>query len=214
MDIIKSFIDMFLHLDNHMVELIAQYGVWIYALLFLIIFAETGFVITPFLPGDSLLFVVGALAARGDLNLLLLWALLFIAAVTGDAVNYTIGRKLAPKVFNKEKIPFLKQEYLDQTAKFFEKYGKKTIILARFVPIVRTFAPFLAGVGQMKYPVFFSYNVIGGFIWITACIGAGFLFGNIPFVADNFSVVVLAIVVISIIPAVLELMKHKSAGKK
>ncbi|MBI4310050.1 MAG: DedA family protein [Candidatus Omnitrophica bacterium] len=209
MELIKSFIDLFIHLDHHVAELAAGHGTWIYAILFAIIFAETGFVVTPFLPGDSLLFVLGALAARDSLSLGALWVLLAIAAVAGDAINYWIGKKLALKVLNNEKIPFLKQEYLDRTAAFFEKYGKKTIILARFVPIVRTFAPFLAGVGKMKYAVFASYNVIGGLVWVTAGLGSGFLFGNIPFVAKNFSMVVLGIVVLSLVPAVLEFLKHR-----
>ena len=209
MEIIKSFIDIFIHLDHHLNAVIAAYGTWTYALLFIIIFCETGLVVTPFLPGDSLLFVLGAFAARGTLDPKALWVLLGLAAIAGDAVNYFVGRKLAPKVFNNEKIPFLKQEYLDQTALFFEKYGKKTIILARFVPIVRTFAPFLAGAGNMKYSIFASYNVLGGILWVSIGLGAGYLFGNIPFVEKHFSLVVLGIVVVSLVPAVLEFLKNK-----
>lgn len=209
MEIIKSFIDLFLHLDHHMVELTAQYGTWVYAIVFAIILAETGFVVTPFLPGDSLLFVLGALAAKGSLDLGTLLLILSIAAILGDSINYSIGKFLAPKVFNNEKIPFLKQEHLTRTQEFYNKYGSKTIIIARFVPIIRTIAPFLAGVASMPYVKFISFNVIGGLFWVFAGILAGFFFGNLPFVSENFSLVVLAIVVISLVPAVLEFLKHK-----
>jgi membrane-associated protein len=213
MEIIKSFIDFFLHLDNHMAEIVAQYGQWVYGIVFGIIFAETGLVITPFLPGDSLLFVLGALCAQGSLNLGLLLVLLSIAAILGDMVNYAIGRKMAQKVFNNEKIPFIKKEYLDRTQKYFEKYGPKTIIIARFVPIVRTFAPFLAGVGNMPYKKFALYNITGGIFWVFAGLLAGYFFGNLPFVSEHFSLVVLAIVVISLIPAVIEFVKHRQESK-
>ncbi len=209
MEIIKSCIDLFLHLDVHMAEIIGQYGSWVYALVFVIIFAETGFIVTPFLPGDSLLFVLGAFAAKGALNLNILIPLLSIAAIAGDMINYSVGRFLAPKIFNNEKIRFLKQEHLQKTQDFYKKYGAKTIILARFIPIIRTFAPFLAGVGSMPYPKFLFFNISGGLLWVFAGVLSGFFFGNLPFVSEHFSLVVLAIVVISLIPAVWEYIKHK-----
>lgn len=209
MEMIKSALDLFIHLDHHVGQLAAQYGAWIYAIVFAIIFAETGFVVTPFLPGDSLLFVLGALAAKGSLRLDLLLPLLSIAAIAGDMVNYKIGRMMADKVLNNERLPFIKPEYLARTQEFYAKYGAKTIIIARFVPLVRTFAPFLAGVGKMPYKTFLLYNVTGGLFWVFAGTFAGYFFGNLPFVSENFSLVVLAIVVISLIPAVLEFLKHK-----
>ncbi len=209
MEIIKSCLDLFIHLDRHMGEIIGQYGTWVYLLVFIIIFAETGFIITPFLPGDSLLFVLGAFAAKGALRLELLIPLLAIAAIIGDMINYGVGRLMAPKIFNNEKIPFLKQEHLQKTRDFYAKYGAKTIILARFIPIIRTFAPFLAGVGNMPYPKFLLYNISGGLLWVFAGVLSGYFFGNLPFVSKHFSLVVLAIVVISLIPAVLEFLKHR-----
>jgi membrane-associated protein len=209
MEIIKSFIDVFIHLDHHVAALAVQYGIWIYAILFVIIFSETGFVVTPFLPGDSLLFVVGALAAQGSLRLDLLLLLLSVAAVAGNTINYSIGRLLAVKILNKEHVPFIKQEYLTRTHDFYTKYGAKTIIITRFVPIIRTFAPFLAGVGSMPYKTFLTYNVAGGLLWVLVGVLSGFFFGNLPFVSEHFSVVVLAIVVISLIPAALEFLKHR-----
>lgn len=209
MEIIKSFIDLFVHLDAHMVEIVAQYGLWVYAIVFVIIFAETGLVITPFLPGDSLLFVLGALAAQGTLDLTSLLIIITSAAILGDMVNYHIGRLLAPKVFNNERIPFMKREYLERTQQFYEKYGAKTIVLARFVPIVRTFAPFLAGVGNMSYAKFALYNVSGAILWVLVCVISGFFFGNLPFVSENFSMVILVIVFLSIIPVIFEILKHR-----
>jgi membrane-associated protein len=207
-------VDLFLHLDEHLQRAIIDYGVWIYAILFAIIFCETGLVITPFLPGDSLLFAAGALAARRTedgtalLNLWLILALLSIAAVLGDAVNYSIGHWLGPRALS-GKYWFLKKEYLDRTHAFFERYGAKTIVIARFVPIVRTFAPFLAGVGKMSYWQFARYNILGALLWIGACTFAGYLFGNIPWVKDNFTLVILAIVFISILPALIELVRNR-----
>ncbi len=209
MEIIKSFIDIFVHLDHHVAQLAGQYGVWIYAILFGIIFAETGFVVTPFLPGDSLLFVLGALAAKDSLHLGALLALLSVAAILGNMVNYGIGKMLASKIRNNEKIPFIKPEYIKRTADFYAKYGAKTIIITRFVPIVRTFAPFMAGVGDMPYTTFTFYNIAGGLLWVFAGVFAGFFFGNLQFVSEHFSLVVLAIVAISLVPAVLEFLKHK-----
>jgi membrane-associated protein len=208
-ELIKDFIELFLHLDTHLHAVIQTYGVWTYLLLFLIIFCETGLVVTPILPGDSLLFAAGTFAASGALDLTRLLGLLSIAAVLGDAVNYTIGHFMGPKVFTQEHGRFLKKEYLDRTHQFYEQYGGKTIILARFVPIVRTFAPFVAGVGRMTYGRFASYNVIGGILWITVCTTAGYLFGNIPVVKQNFTLVILAIVFISILPGVIEYLRQR-----
>lgn len=209
MEIIKHFIDLFLHLDAHMADLISQYGSWVYAIVFCIIFAETGFVVTPFLPGDSLLFVLGAFAAQGALKLEILLPTLCVAAVLGNLVNYSVGRALAPRMFNNEKLPFLKKEYLKKTQEYYDKYGAKTIIITRFVPIVRTFAPFLAGVGSMPYAKFLSYNIAGGVFWVAAGTLAGYFFGNLPFVAKHFSLVVLGIVAVSLLPAVFEYIKHR-----
>ena len=209
MEIIHHFADFFIHLDVHIASISAHYGVWTYLILFVIIFCETGLVVTPFLPGDSLLFVLGALSAVGDLQLTALILLLSIAAVGGNMLNYTIGGLLSARVLNNQAIPFVKQAYIKRTHEFFEKYGAKTIIITRFVPIIRTFAPFLAGVGSMPYCRFTIYNIIGGTSWVLVGTLSGFFFGNLPFVRKNFSLVVLAIVVISLIPAVMEYIKHK-----
>lgn len=211
MEIIQYLIDLFLHLDKHLHDIIVAYGTWTYGLLFLVIFMETGFVVTPFLPGDSLLFAAGTFASPAlgsPLNVWLLWLLLVIAAVGGDTVNYWIGHYIGPRAFSGE-VRFLKKEYLDRTHAFYEKHGGKTIILARFVPIIRTFAPFVAGVGAMTYGKFISYNVIGGLIWVTLFTFGGYFFGNLPFVKDNFSFVVIAIILISVMPAVWEFVKEK-----
>jgi membrane-associated protein len=209
MEILQTLIDFFLHLDQHLSEIINQYGVWTYAILFAIIFMETGLVVTPFLPGDSLLFAAGTFAALGDLNVFLLWLLLFIAAVLGDGVNYWIGNKVGPRAFDGN-VRFLKKEYLDQTQEFYDKHGGKTIILARFVPIVRTFAPFVAGVGTMKYGRFFAFNVIGAFLWTAIFIALGYFFGNIPFVKENFELVIIVIILISIVPMVIEYVRGRA----
>jgi membrane-associated protein len=203
MDLIRKFIDLFLHLDDHLNDVIGDYGGWTYLILFVIIFCETGLVVTPILPGDSLLFAAGAFAARGSLDIAVLIVLLGAAAVLGDAVNYSIGALLGPKVLTGDSRIF-KKEYLDRTHAFYERYGGMTIIIARFVPIVRTFAPFLAGVGKMSYWKFATYNIAGGLLWITVCLMAGYFFGNIPFVKKNFELVVIAIVLISVLPAVFE----------
>jgi len=207
-------LDFFLHLDVHLGEIIANYGLATYAILFAIIFAETGFVVTPFLPGDSLLFAAGAFAALGFFNPWLLIILLIIAAIGGDAVNYWIGHFFGQKIVDNPKIPFVNQEHIDKTEKFYEKHGGKTIILARFVPIVRTFAPFVAGVGKMHYGKFISFNIIGGVIWIILFIGAGYFFGNIPKVKENFSLVILVIILISVFPILIEYFKAKKLSKK
>jgi membrane-associated protein len=199
MDLLKQLIDVFLHLDKHLAEVTRDYGAWTNAILFAIVFCETGLVVTPFLPGDSLLFTAGALASLGTLNVWALFLLLSVAAVLGDTVNYWIGKKIGPRAFDGS-VKFLKQEHLRKTEAFYEKHGKKTIILARFVPIVRTFAPFVAGVGSMTYGTFIAYNVIGGVAWVAICVFSGYFFGNIPIVKKNFSLVVLAIIGISVLP--------------
>jgi membrane-associated protein len=214
MEIIKYLIDLFLHLDVHLQQIISQYGTITYILLFIVIFGETGLVITPFLPGDSLLFAAGTFAAKGSFNVHLLFILLAVAAILGDTVNYWIGHYVGPKVFEKEKVRFLKKEYLDRTHKFFEKYGGKTIILARFVPIVRTFAPFVAGIGSMTYPKFITYNIIGGTLWVALFIYGGYFFGNIEIVKNHFSIAIIVIIVISLVPGFVEYFRHKIAQKK
>jgi membrane-associated protein len=196
-------IDLFLHLDDHLHELILSYGAYTYGILFLVIFAETGFVFTPFLPGDSLLFAAGTFAARGAFDVHLLTILLTVAAILGDTVNYWIGSYIGPKAFEK-KIKFLKKEHLEKTHAFYEKYGGVTIIIARFIPIIRTFAPFVAGIGTMTYSKFLAYNVIGGITWCVLFIYGGYFFGNIPIVQNNFSIVILAIVFLSILPGIIK----------
>lgn len=207
-------IDFILHVDTHLAELLANYGPWIYLVLFLIIFCETGLVVTPFLPGDSLLFAAGILAATtGELNPVYLFLILAVAAILGDTVNYSIGHFFGLKLFEMN-IPFLKKEYLDKTHAFYEKHGGKTIILARFVPIVRTFAPFVAGVGKMDYRHFISYNVIGGIIWIAIFVFGGYMLGNVPMIRDNFKVVTILIILVSVLPMVYEYFKARSEAKK
>ena len=206
-------LDIFLHLDTHLDEFIQSYGTLTYGLLGLIVFCETGLVVTPFLPGDSLLFVAGASAARGGLDLWSIMLLLFVAAVVGDAVNYYVGSRIGSKVFESNSKIF-KRHYIERTQLFFEKYGGKAIIFARFVPIVRTFAPFLAGVGKMSYAKFGLYNVIGGALWVLLFVGAGFLFGEIPLIKKNFTVVILLIIVASLIPAILEAVKARREGRQ
>jgi membrane-associated protein len=213
MEYIRAFIEFFLHIDKHLIEVIQHYGFWTYLILFLIIFCETGLVVTPFLPGDSLLFAAGALAAvdtTGTLNVWLLFVLLAAAAIAGDTVNYFIGRFFGHKVFELN-LPFVKKEYLDRTHEFFEKYGGKTIILARFVPIVRTFAPFVAGVGNMTYSRFITYNIIGGLAWIALFVFGGYLIGNIPLIKNNFSIVTVLIILISVTPMAIELVRSRRA---
>ena len=205
-------VDLFLHLDEYLNEIIRDYGAWTYLILFLIIFLETGLVVTPFLPGDSLLFAAGAFAAQGSLEVGLLFVLLTIAAILGDTVNYQIGNYVGPRVFEQERIRFLKKEHLDRTHTFYEKHGGKTIILARFMPIIRTFAPFVAGIGSMTYSRFLSFNVIGGIVWIAIFIFGGFFFGNLPFVKSNFEMVILAIIAISILPGVIEFFRQRGAA--
>jgi membrane-associated protein len=206
-------IDFVLHLDKHLAELVSMYGGWTYAILFLIVFCETGLVVTPFLPGDSLLFAVGALAAGGAFDVSLLVILLTVAAILGDTVNYWIGRVVGPKVFQKESSRLLNRKHLDRTHAFYEKHGGKTIILARFLPIIRTFAPFVAGIGRMHYPRFFLYNVVGGIVWVVLFVLAGYFFGNIPVVKRNFTLVILAIIFLSLLPPAIEYLKHRRASR-
>jgi membrane-associated protein len=210
MDLIHSLIDFILHLDVKLAQIITQYGAWTYGILFFVIFMETGFVITPFLPGDSLLFAAGTFAARGWLNVWVLLILLSIAAVLGDTVNYWIGHYLGDRAYN---VKWIKREYLDRTHAFFEKHGGKTIFLARFVPIVRTFAPFVAGMGKMSYSYFFSYNVFGGITWVFLFTLIGYFFGNLPFVQKNFELVIVAILLISVVPIVYEFFKARRESR-
>jgi membrane-associated protein len=208
MDFIRTAIDFFLHLDKHLAEIIANYGVGTNLILFLIVFAETGLVVTPFLPGDSLLFAAGTFAALGALDPVLLILLLSAAAILGDTVNYWVGAYIGPRAFSGE-LRWLRKEHLDRTHAFYEKHGGKTIILARFIPIIRTFAPFVAGVGTMTYSRFLVYNVVGGVVWVTLFVLAGYYFGNLPAVRQNFTYVILAIIVLSVMPIVLELVKSR-----
>lgn len=209
MEFIAYFIDIFIHLDKHLSIVIQNYGALTYVILFLIIFCETGLVATPFLPGDSLLFAVGTFAAIGVLDVTTIFILLTIAAVAGDTVNYWIGNFVGPKVFHKDNVRFLNKRHLERTHEFYEKYGGKTIIIARFIPIIRTFAPFVAGIGKMTYSRFISYNIIGGVLWIAVCVLSGYFFGNIPVVKQNFSIVILAIIFISIMPGIIEFLRHR-----
>lgn len=213
MELIAKFIDLFLHLDRHLNEIIQAYGAWTYAILFLIIFCETGLVVTPILPGDSLLFAAGTFAALGSLDVWWLFVLLSIAAIAGDTVNYWIGYHVGPRVFHEENVRFFKKEYLDRTHQFYEKHGGKTIIIARFVPIIRTFAPFVAGIGRMTYWRFISYNVIGGIAWIAIFVFGGYYFGNIPIVKRNFTLVIMAIIIISVLPGVIEYWRQRQHGQ-
>lgn len=207
MDIIKFIIDFILHIDAHLVELVAQYGIWVYAILFLILFCETGLVVTPFLPGDSLLFVAGALAAlpTNDLNVHTMVVLMVAAAIIGDAVNYTLGRLFGEKLFSYPDSKILRRSYPDKTHRFYEKYGGKMIILARFVPIVRTFAPFVAGMGHMSYRHFAVYNVVGALVWVLLFTYAGYFFGGLPVVQENLKLLIMAIIIISILPGIIEI---------
>jgi membrane-associated protein len=209
MELLKSLIDILLHLDKHLDVVIRNYGFWTYGIFFLIIFLETGLVVTPFLPGDSLLFACGTFAALGSLDAKWLVILLSIAAIAGDTLNYWIGYFVGPKVFHKEKSRFLNKEYLHRTHRFYEKYGGKTIILARFIPIIRTFAPFVAGIGSMTYGRFITYNITGGIAWVAIFILGGYFFGNIPFVKQNFSLVIAAIIFLSILPGIVEFLRHR-----
>ena len=210
---LASLIDFILHIDQHLIELTQTYGLWIYAILFLIVFCETGLVVTPFLPGDSLLFAAGAVAALGGMNVHIAAALLLAAAVIGDATNFAIGKYFGEKLFAKPDSRVFKREYLDKTHAFYEKYGGKTIILARFVPIVRTFAPFVAGMGNMHYGRFIRYNIIGALMWVGLLTYAGYFFGELPVVKNNFGLVVIGIIVVSVLPMAVEIAKAKWGEK-
>jgi membrane-associated protein len=213
-DFVKLLIDVLLHLDAHLAEAIQRYGAQTYTLLFVVIFLETGVVVTPILPGDSLLFAAGSFAGLGALSLWPVFFLCCAAAILGDTVNYAIGAYLGPKVFHFPKSRFFNPEHLQKTHAFYERYGGKTIIIARFIPIIRTFAPFVAGVGKMSYGRFLSYNAVGGVLWVSICVFAGYFFGNLPFVKKNFSLVVLAIIAISLLPAVVEFLRHRAERKR
>ncbi|HEI6850640.1 TPA: DedA family protein [Yersinia enterocolitica] len=216
MEFIRFVIDFILYIDVHLAELVAQYGVWVYGILFLILFCETGLVITPFLPGDSLLFVAGALASlpSNDINVHIMVALMVTAAILGDAINYTIGRVFGEKLFSNPDSKIFRRSYLDKTHQFYEKHGGKAIILARFVPIIRTFAPFVAGMGKMSYRHFAAYNVIGALVWVLLFTYAGYWFGNMPFVQDNLKLLIVAIIVVSILPGVFEVWRHRRAAAR
>lgn len=215
MEALRHFIDIFLHVDKHLADIIANYGTMTYVLLFLIVFCETGLVVTPFLPGDSLLFATGALCVEraekpgGNLNLGLVIVLLITAAILGDAVNYAVGFKVGPGFLEKGKLRFVKREHLERTQKFYDKHGGKTIIMARFMPIVRTFAPFVAGIGRMRYQRFAMFNVVGAVLWVTSFTLLGYFFGNLPAVKKNFTYVILGIIVLSVMPIVLEAIKAR-----
>lgn len=222
MDFILQLIDIFLHVDEHLAALVYEYGVWVYALLFIIVFCETGLVVTPFLPGDSLLFACGALAAgkaggEGGLSMFILVPLLIAAAIIGDAVNYSIGHRIGPGYLEKNldagTARFIKKEHLEKTQSFYEKYGGKTIIIARFVPIVRTFAPFVAGIGKMEYRRFALFNIVGAVVWVFICAYAGYFFGNIPVVQEHFEFVILGIIFVSVLPIVIEVLRARYAKK-
>ena len=211
MDFLHGIVDLFLHLDRHLGEILNTYGAWTYAILALVVFLETGLVATPFLPGDSLLFAAGAFAALGSLDLWVLLVLLSAAAIAGDSLNYWIGRRVGPRVFT-DRVRWLKREHLVRTQEFYERHGGKTIVLARFVPIVRTFAPFVAGIGAMPYRRFFAYNVLGGLLWVGLLVPAGFYIGNLPVVRENFSLVILAIIGVSLLPLVIEYFRQRRAA--
>jgi membrane-associated protein len=210
MELAAQLLDVLIHLDRYLGVFLHQYGVWIYLLLFLIVFAETGLVITPFLPGDSLLFVTGTLAATGGLELGWLMAVLCAAAILGDSVNYSIGKYLGPRVFQWDDTRLFKREHLVYTQRFYERHGGKTIVLARFIPVVRTFAPFVAGIGRMAYARFAFYNVFGAVLWVVSLVLAGYYFGNLPLVKQNLTLVILGIIVLSIMPGVIEYLRHRS----
>lgn len=209
MELLTTFIDIVLHLDKYLQVLVQDYGAWIYLILFVIIFCETGLVVTPFLPGDSLLFVAGALAAAGGMNVHLMVGLLIVAAILGDAVNYAVGRYFGPKIFHYEGSRILNPRHLEKTHAFYERHGGKTIIIARFIPIIRTYAPFVAGIANMPYPRFAMFNVVGAVVWVTSLSYAGYFFGNIPWVKSNLSLVIVTIIILSILPAIIEVLRQK-----
>ena len=214
MEFITYFIDLFIHLDRHLNAVIQSFGGWTYVLVFIVIFCETGLVVTPILPGDSLLFALGAFAALGSLRVELLITVLIIAAIAGDTVNYALGKFIGPRIFHEKGGTLFKREYLEKTQKFYEKHGGKTIVLARFIPIIRTFAPFVAGIGSMAYGRFISYNVAGGIFWVVIFVTGGYYFGAIPLVRNNFTLVILAIILISILPGIIELIRQRRSDAR
>ena len=207
-------VNFILHADTYLRQVIQAYGALSYGFIFLVVFAETGFVVTPFLPGDSILFVIGALSATGGFNIFLAYAVLLVAAIGGDSLNYYLGHKLGRKAFQSKYVPFINQDHLDKTEKFYEKQGGRAIIIARFIPIIRTFAPFVAGIGKMEYKEFFTYNVVGGFAWVTLFTFAGYFFGNIPAVGKNFTYVIIGIIILSLVPPVYEYIITRKEAKK
>ena len=209
MELLKLAFDFVLHIDTYLDVILKEYGTLAYIILFIIIFAETGLVVTPFLPGDSLLFAIGAIAARGDLDIYLTIFLLIIAAILGDTVNYRVGMFFKDRILKGEKLRFIKESHLEKTKEFYDRYGGKTIIIGRFIPIIRTFAPFVAGIGTMEYRHFIMYNVVGGVIWILIFTIAGFYFGNLPMIRKNFTLVIFAIIILSILPAIIEYIRSK-----
>jgi len=209
MSILMNFIHGIMHIDSSLVLIVQHYGILTYAILFLIIFLETGLVVTPLLPGDSMLFAAGALAAIGSMNLFTLLVIIYLAAIFGDTANYYIGKKIGNKILEKEEVRFINKEYLQKAQKFYEKHGSMTIVLARFIPIIRTFAPFVAGIGKMNYAKFIPYNMIGGGLWVSLFLGGGYFFGNLPFIKNHFSYVLMAIIIISLLPGVIVFIKEK-----
>lgn len=212
MEFLAALLDIALHLDQHLQALVSEHGAWIYLILFLIVFCETGLVVTPFLPGDSLLFVAGTVAAAGGMDIHLLVLLLIIAAVLGDAVNYAVGHYIGPRMFSHNESRWLNPKHLQRAHDFYEKYGGKTIIIARFVPIVRTYAPFVAGAASMTYAKFALYNVSGAVLWVTSLGYAGYFFGNLPFIKNNLTLVIIGIIILSILPGIIEILRHRKAG--
>ena len=210
MELLATFIDVVLHLDRHLQALVAQYGAWVYLILFVIVFCETGLVVTPFLPGDSLLFVAGTVAAAGGMDVHLLVALLIVAAILGDTVNYWIGNYLGPRVFHYQDSRWLNRKHLERAHAFYERHGGKTIVIARFVPIIRTYAPFVAGIGAMSYARFVAYNVGGAVLWVASLAYAGYFFGNLPIIKNNLTLVIIGIIILSIMPGVIEYLRHRS----
>lgn len=214
MSILGNFVNVILHIDNYLSLIVQQYGMLTYGILFLIVFLETGLVVTPLLPGDSMLFAAAAIAAMGGMNIFTLFVTLYIAAVLGDTVNYHIGKKIGKKILEKEEVKFVNKEYLRKAQGFYEKHGSMTIVIARFIPIIRTFAPFVAGIGEMNYSKFIPYNIIGGGLWVTLFLGGGYLFGNLSFIKEHFSYVLIAIIIISLMPGVIVFIKEKIKKKE
>ena len=213
MEWLAAFVDLIVHLDEHLLWVAQNYGAWIYAVLFLIVFCETGLVVTPFLPGDSLLFVAGTIAGAGEMNVHLMAGLLVLAAVLGDSLNYAIGHYLGPRVFRYEDSWFFRKAYVERTHAFFERHGGKTIVIARFLPIVRTYAPFVAGIGRMEYGRFLLFNVTGALLWVVLLTYAGYLFGNLPVIKDNLTLVILGIILLSISPGIVEVVRQRAAAR-